>query len=202
MEDWTVMAKNTRERILDAALMIFARDGYVGTNIKDIAESVGIVKSALYRHFESKEEIWKAVQEMMISYYAEHFGSVDRLPAIPGDTGELYEMTMRMVNFTVNDEKVVMMRRILLTEQFRDETVRKLASDYFIHDTEAIFTRVFSEMMKSGAIRKDDPEMLAFSYTTPVTALIHLCDREPEKKEEALLKVQQFVRNFIAEYGI
>lgn len=196
------MAKDTKEKILIAALEIFARDGYAGTNIKDIAESVGIVKSALYRHFESKEEIWNGVQAMMVSYYDEHFGSADKLPRIPQNTDELYEMTWHMLNFTLNDEKVIMMRRILHTEQFRDERVRKLASNYFLYDTEAIFTKVFDEMMRNGSLKKCDPTILAFSYTSPITALIHLCDREPEKKEEAMEKMQSFIRHFIDEYGI
>lgn len=195
------MAKDTRERILDAALEIFARDGYSGTNIRDIAESVGIVKSALYRHFESKEEIWKAVQDRMIAYYDERFGSVDKLPFLPKNTEELYDLTLRMVDFTIHDRKVILMRRILLTEQFRDERARLLADKYFLYDTEAIFTRVFREMMENGSIRKDDPAILAFSFSAPITVLVHFCDREPEMADEALDRVQRFVKHFIRDYG-
>ena len=43
--------------------------------------------------------------------------------------------------------------------------------------------------------------MLAFAYTAPISALIHLCDREPEKTEEALKQVEVFSRHFIREYG-
>lgn len=195
------MAKDTKDRILEAALEIFARDGYAGTNIKEIAEAVGIVKSALYRHFESKEEIWIAVQNMMVDYYNEHFGSPEKLPLSPKNTDELWKMTFRMINFTLHDRKVVMMRRILLTEQFRDERIRKLASTYFVYDTEEIFTKVFEEMMKNGSLKKADPGILAFSYTSPISALIQLCDREPEKETEVMEKMQRFVKHFIEEYG-
>ena len=54
------MARNTKDRILEAALALFARNGYAATNIKDISEAVGIVKSAFYRHFNSKEEVFDA----------------------------------------------------------------------------------------------------------------------------------------------
>jgi len=84
------MRNDTKEKILEAALTIFARDGYVGTNIKDIAEAVGLVKSAFYRHYESKEDVWNAVYEMTSSYYDEHFGSAERLSCIPKNTDELY----------------------------------------------------------------------------------------------------------------
>lgn len=196
------MAKGTKEKLLESAIEIFARDGYAGANIKDIAEKVGIVKSAFYRHFESKEEIWNAVFEMMISYYDTYFGPNGRLAAVPKNTDELYEMTVRMMEFTVQDKKIVQMRRILLTEQFRDEKVRKLASHYFLYDTEAIFTKVFTAMMENGSLKKTDAATLAFAYTSPITALIHLCDREPEKLEEAVKKAQDFIRAFIEEYGL
>ena len=43
--------------------------------------------------------------------------------------------------------------------------------------------------------------MLAFAYTAPISALIHLCDREPEKTGEAVARVEAFSRHFINIYG-
>ena len=62
-------------------------------------------------------------------------------------------------------------------------------------------TPIFAGMMNKGLIRKDDPAMLAFAYTAPISALIHLCDREPDKVDEALAKVEAFSRHFIKTYG-
>ena len=195
------MGSGTKAKILDSALRIFARDGYAGTNIKDIAESVGIVKSALYRHFDSKEAIWNAVFEMMISYYGEHIASAADLQHVPQSTDELYEMTMRMVDFTVHDEKVILTRKILLTEQFRDDRVRALATGYFLDDIEAVFEKVFASMMDAGVIRKADAKLLALSYTSPITSLIHLCDREPDRIPEAVGRIESFIRQFTDTYG-
>ena len=44
--------------------------------------------------------------------------------------------------------------------------------------------------------------MLAFAYTAPISALIHLCDREPDKIPEALEQVEKFSRHFIKTYGM
>ncbi len=43
--------------------------------------------------------------------------------------------------------------------------------------------------------------MLAFAHTTPISALIHLCDQEPEKTKEAIRKSETFSRHFIRVYG-
>jgi hypothetical protein len=56
-------------------------------------------------------------------------------------------------------------------------------------------------MMEKGLIRQDDPEMLAFAYTAPISALIHLCDRQPEKTEEAIARIEAFSRHFTKTYG-
>jgi AcrR family transcriptional regulator len=47
----------TRERILAAALTLFAERGYDATSMREIAEHVGTTKAALYYHFESKADI-------------------------------------------------------------------------------------------------------------------------------------------------
>ena len=52
------MAKDTNERILAAALEQFSQAGYAGTNIRELTASLGLVKSAMYKNFESKEDIW------------------------------------------------------------------------------------------------------------------------------------------------
>ena len=74
------MENTTKERILDAALVSFAENGYKGTNLRDLAAGMGLSKSALYRHYESKEEIWNAVIDRMEAYYTSRFGSPDQLP--------------------------------------------------------------------------------------------------------------------------
>lgn len=196
------MATDTKKRILVKALEMFSERGYAGTNLRELAQSLGIVKSALYRHYTSKEEIWDAVIDMVNAHYTERFGSVEHMPAIPTTMEELKGMTMGMVNFTVHDELVIQVRKLMLTEQFRDEKISKMASFHFLYSTEAIFTKVFTSMMENGTLKKGDPAILAFAYTTPITALIHLCDREPEKENEAMEKMQKFIDQFCDEYGL
>ena len=195
------MAKDTKERILAAALELFSEKGYAGTNIRELTASLGLVKSSLYKHFESKEQIWNALLDEMIAYYAARFGSPDQLPPVPDSPEALVAMTMRMVDFTVHDEKIVKTRKVLAIEQFRDDRARALASKHFLTGLTEIFTPIFASMMDKGLLRRDDPAMLAFAYTAPISSLIHLCDREPEKTAEALQQVEAFSRHFIRTYG-
>lgn len=196
------MAKGTKERILEAALDMFSQYGFAGTNIRELAGSLGMGKSSMYRHFESKEEIWNALLDELVTYYETRFGSPEHLPPVPDSLEQLVTMTMRMVDFTVRDEKVVKSRKLLSIEQFRDDRARSLATKHFLTGLTEMFTRLFAGMMDKGLLRRDDPAMLAFAYTAPISALIHLCDREPEKTEEAIKQVEAFSRHFIKIYGI
>ncbi|MEU7914629.1 helix-turn-helix domain-containing protein [Microbispora bryophytorum] len=52
-----VTAAETRERLLRAAVDVFARRGYDGTRVADIAAAAGVSNGALYAHFDSKAEL-------------------------------------------------------------------------------------------------------------------------------------------------
>ena len=196
------MAKDTKERILEAALEMFSQKGYAGTNIRELTASLGLVKSSMYRHFKSKEEIWNTLLDEMIAYYGARFGSPENLPPIPDSLEGLVAMTRHMTDVTIRDEKIIMTRKLLSIEQFRDDRARDLATKHFLTGLKEMFTHIFTGMMDKGLLRKDDPEMLAFAYTAPISALIHWCDREPEKTEEAMAQIEAFSRHFVKTYGV
>lgn len=195
------MENSTKNRILDEALIMFAENGYKGTNLRDLAARLGLSKSALYKHYKSKEDIWSCLLDRMESYYALHFGSESNLPPQPGSCEELLSITMGMLRFTVSDSKIILTRKLLLTEQFHDERVKKLATKHFLEGTQKIFAKVFEGMMSDGLLRRSDPEMLSFIYTAPVTSLVHLCDREPQKQEQIFKQIGEFINHFISTYA-
>lgn len=194
------MENTTKTRILEEALVCFAENGYKGTNLRDLAARLGLTKSALYRHYDSKEAIWNAVIDSMEAYYTVRFGSSEKLPKIPESCDELVDMTMKMLSFTMHDPKVILTRRLLLTEQFRDERARHFATLHFLTGTKELFTKLFAGMMERGILKKDDPAMLALAYTAPVTNLIHLCDREPEREPEIVAEIEAYLHHFILIY--
>ena len=107
---------------------------------------------------------------------------------------------MHMVDFTIHDEKVILTRKLLLTEQFHDDRVKSLATEHFMYDTKAIFKGIFEKMIDGGLLIAEDPDMLALAFTAPVTTLIHYCDREPEKEPEIMRQIEAFVKHFIKIY--
>lgn len=194
------MENTTKSKILDEALVMFAENGYKGTNLRELAARLGLSKSALYKHYTSKEAIWNALLDQMIIYYEERFGSAEHLPKQPVSGEELLALSMRMIEFTVYDERIILTRKLLLTEQFHDERVCSLATKYFLYGTQNIFATIFQEMMEEGLMKKDDAKMLAFMFTAPISSLIQLCTREPDKQEEVMQRAEAFVKYFITNH--
>jgi AcrR family transcriptional regulator len=61
-----------REQILTAATQAFARTGFAATSLDDIAAQAGITRVILYRHFDSKTELYQAVLDRMCARLEAH----------------------------------------------------------------------------------------------------------------------------------
>lgn len=75
----TERGRRTRKRLLGAAEVVFARDGFLDTKITDIASEAGVSSGTFYNYFDTKEVIFKAVIE----------ATIDRLflaASVPPDT--------------------------------------------------------------------------------------------------------------------
>jgi AcrR family transcriptional regulator len=56
---------DTKARILDIALELFAEHGYEKTSLREIADRLGVTKAALYYHFKTKDDIVRGIVESM-----------------------------------------------------------------------------------------------------------------------------------------
>jgi AcrR family transcriptional regulator len=66
-----------REQLLAAATQAFARTGFAATSLDDIAEAAGISRVLLYRHFESKTDLYRAVMDRAIARLTTAVGTRD-----------------------------------------------------------------------------------------------------------------------------
>lgn len=76
----TRRSARTRQRILSAAVEVFARRGLHGTRVADIAESAGIAYGLVYHHFRNKEEILAAIFSEQWTQYVGYLDEVGRMP--------------------------------------------------------------------------------------------------------------------------
>ena len=77
-ERWTRQRRleHTRGVLLDAAEEVFAKRGFGGTALEDIAEVAGYTRGAIYSHFGTKEELFLAVTERHLLRFLDGFEDV------------------------------------------------------------------------------------------------------------------------------
>ena len=66
-----------RAQILDAATRAFARTGFSATSLDDVAAEAGVTHVILYRHFDSKTDLYRAVLDGVVSRLADKLGTDD-----------------------------------------------------------------------------------------------------------------------------
>lgn len=191
---------STRDRILDSALTLFSEKGYDGVGVDLIAENAGIKGPSLYRHFKGKEDIFNCLIEKVAEYYELNFGSESHPGKIPESMEELIVLSLRRIHFTMHDEILQKTRRILAMEQFRNAWIAQLASKYHMDGVQKMYQKIFERMMEANILKADDAELLAVEFAAPVSLLIHTYDRQPEREDEIMERIEKHLLHFSKTY--
>jgi len=83
------MKSPTRQRLVDAAIRRFYKDGFRNVGIDQVLADVGISKTAFYKHFESKEDLMIAALEKQNDWFQDTFHRTIRERGGPSAIGQL-----------------------------------------------------------------------------------------------------------------
>jgi AcrR family transcriptional regulator len=155
--------KPTREKILEAAIDLFAERGYDGTSMRDIAGAVGIRESAIYKHYAGKDAILQA-----IFAYAEARIYAPLPPAqnaAGGDERSIFrDMLEGLPGFIKADPTLIKISRIMLTEMHRDRRIKEYVQDMYGERAHIYTEALFKKQMEEGKIRPCDARALAMIF--------------------------------------
>jgi AcrR family transcriptional regulator len=117
----------TREVLIDAALALFAREGYRGTTIRKIEEAAGLSPGAggMYRHFRSKEELLLAAVERYRADVASFLARAPELMELGDVRAELLVAAKLSREFNERNDALL---RVLILEQ---QAIPKKAQRHF-----------------------------------------------------------------------
>ena len=199
---------NTRDEILKVALDLFSVNGYEATSISQIADAVGIRKASLYSHFSNKQDILDTVIATVLEGYDKHsvFANADwDDPAFAEDkkgmtADDALKMIQGQVRYILHDSKISRGRKMLMIEQFRNQELAQLHSRMNYDDILKFFAGMIRFMIRERTLKKGDPELMAAQLALPVTVWINLCDRQPEREEEAMELIEKHVKQFFEIY--
>ena len=190
----------TKERILEAALTLFAENGYDGTSVEQIATEVGIKAPSLYKHYKGKEDILNALIDSAEVRYEEMFGSEKNTGKVPQNIEEFIKVTMGRIEFTIKDPVIRKTRMLLVQEQFRNERIAEVTTRHQLDGIQRMFAKIVEGMMDAGIFKKDDPALLAVELTAPAVLWIAQADRQPQYADEVMGNIEKHIRHFCDVY--
>ena len=191
---------STKEKILDAALTLFAENGYDGTSVEQIANIVGIKAPSLYKHYKGKEDILNALIDSAEARYEEMFGSENNIGNLPQSRDEFIKVTMERISFTMRDPIIRKTRMLLVQEQFRNERISEATTRHQLDGIQRMFAKIIKGMMEKGIVVKDDPKLLAAELTAPAVLQIARSDRQPQYEKESMEYIEKHLRHFCKVY--
>lgn len=203
MQDRTeekVRISYTRERLIQVALELFSEYGYEGTSVEQIASAVGIKAPSIYAHFKGKEDILKAVLDWTDQEYEKGMKLGIYKEAEIRTGADLKAYAMKSVKFTLDSEMIKKMRKLITIEQYRNEVFTESATRHQLTNHIRVYALIFKKLMDDGVMIKGDPEIVALEFIAPVSLMIQLHDREPNRKKEILKTIKKHMDEFINRY--
>ena len=150
-----------QDQIAEAALDIVSYDGIRALSVAAVAEKVGIVPSAIYRHFKNKSQIVSAVLQLIQTRLNAHFQDVVKLDLEPVE--KLHLLLNRHIELISKNNAIP---RIIFSEEVLGGMPEKQQQLYgIIQDVIRNVSAIVIEGQGNGSIRKDlPPENIAVSF--------------------------------------
>ena len=197
--------------LTEEALTLFARKGYKGTSVKNIADAVGIKDASLYNHFRSKQEIFNSVVELIM----EHISGLSETLGMPQydkpdkpvsafyeklDLEGIKDLSRKSFVFYLTDPYISKFWRIAHMEQYTNPQIYTMFRKIFMEDAIAYQEQLFSELMEKGVFYQGDAKAAAIGFYSPIYLLLSMYSDQPERMEEALAILDRQIEEFFRIY--
>ncbi|MBW3094541.1 TetR/AcrR family transcriptional regulator [Bifidobacterium sp. 64T4] len=176
---------DTRQRIIEEALHLFASNGYDAVSVSQIAQAVGIKAPSLYKHFTSKRAIFDAIVEHMRQLDAEHAKQAE-VPGMDEEDGEgdieapapenLRAFMVDRFRYWTEDGLAHDYRRMLTLEQYKSAENMAMYQKVLGSGPVAYIEDMIGAMVDAGLLRGDDPKKMAIELYAPFFLLVSAAD--------------------------
>ena len=175
----------TKEKILLTSLKLFAQDGYEAVSTSKISGELGMAKSALYKHYKNKRDIFDSIINRMdeLDYerareYNMPDGNMDEIIKeyrnISTDKIRIY--TEAQFKHWTEEEFSSLFRRMLTLEQYRNQEMSDLYQKYLVSGPLDYMTYLFAGI--TG--KKEEAKQLSIEFYGPIFLMYSLYDNKRE----------------------
>ena len=202
------MAGETKERILETALELFAQSGYLGTSMRDIAARLGITKAALYKHSAGKQKILDRIVQRMNELDAARAAAYEMPGAAPEGFAQAYLNTpldrihaysTAQFDHWTREPFSANFRKMLTLEQYRDARFAQLYQENLASGPVKYMAAIFRTLTDS-----DETAMqLALDFYGPMYLLYSVYDGAADQLAVAPMleaHIDRFIAKLEGEY--
>lgn len=202
---------DTKSKYLYEAMRLFGEHGYDSVSMKDLAKAVGLVPSALYKHFPSKKALYdEIIKEYKIGYaknmkllkvdFAEHQEEKEKLASMTEE--EQIALAQGIFNNAIHHKWASAFRKFMTVEQYHNKELAEIYDETYYKNQVKQHAALFRALMEAGKMKEGNEYTLAFMYISPINVLINLYDREPEMEQWCLEEIEKVVKEFNKNYRI
>ena len=192
----------TRQKLMDAALVVFSKKGYATTTLDDIAREAGVTRGAIYWHFKGgKIELFNAI----LGERFERVGNVLKEVFSSGKTpAEMLRLMMiRLLEYIEEDADYRAVQEMLM---FKTEIAPEMADGMRgksekIHESVRVAESLIEKGKASGEIRKDvnsrAAALAAMSIINGAVSIWLVDTKQFSIKEQAASMVDVFIKGIL-----
>jgi len=143
-------AQDKRRRILEAAVSVFARKGYFGARVSDVAKKAGVADGTIYLYFRGKEDVLvRLFDEVMAEHVAKAREAVHALASAPDRLLAIAERHLAVLGEN-RDLAAVFQVELRQSTRFMERFTASWLRDYF-----DLLDEVIEEGQRDGTLRAD-----------------------------------------------
>ena len=178
--------KTTKEKIMRTALELFSKYRFDAVSVEMLSTELGVTKGALYRHYESKYEIFRDILNRVVQEDRDN-AEVNSLPLERegeyhvSSLNDLIEFTLKQFQFFTLDQFGSAFRRLVTLEQFRNAEMIHLYQDVFMNGPLQYTEKILSSLMDDGKIKKCNVKEASIEFFAPFFTMLSLSDHSGDK---------------------
>ncbi len=197
------MAK--RLSVLEAASLVFCRDGFASASLELIAAEAGVSRQTIYNHYGDKEKLFVAVvKDMTERANAGLFATLASFPDNPADIeAELLEFATRLARNCMCNGDCIALRKLIQAEGQRYPELFAPWRELGPERAWAAIAARFAKLHHAGYLDIDNPDIAARQFQALVNADLYIGPLLGDKPSEAQIRsaAAVAVRTFLKAYG-
>jgi AcrR family transcriptional regulator len=157
--------------IISAAMDVFSERGCADAKLDEVAQRAGVAKGTLYRYFDTKEALFRAVVQQAL---AAHLHSLEQAAsALEGSLAQFVPLLLMRAAGRMGDTRLPGIARMVLTESRTFPDLATVWHDELVTRMLALIESMIAKAQARGEARSGDPKLYAFTVIGPmVTAVL------------------------------